>query len=81
MVIDHNLSSRIINFVKSGDFHQVIVFTQKKVKDSSGDMVSLFESELDAKIVELHEGEKAKSISSSYDHSISHRLIENSFES
>ena len=42
MVIGHNLSSRIVDFVKSGVFHQVIVFTQKKVKDSSGNMINLF---------------------------------------
>ena len=71
MVIGHNLSSRIVDFVKSGDFHQVIVFTQKKVKDSSENMINLFESELDAQIVELHEGEKAKSIPSAME-SISH---------
>ena len=64
MVIAHNLGSRIVDFVKSGDFHQVIVFTQKKVKDSAENMMSLFENELKAQIIELHEGEKAKSIPS-----------------
>ena len=46
MIIDRNLSSRIVDFVKSGDFHQVIVFTQKKVRDHSTDMIALFENDL-----------------------------------
>lgn len=64
MVIAHNLNSHIVDFVKSGDFHQVIVFTQKKVRDHSTDMIALFKNELKAQILDLHEGEKAKSIPS-----------------
>ena len=63
IIIKHNINKDIVDFIGS-NFNRVIVFTQKKIQDSSNIIIEMLISNYQAEIILLDDGENSKSIDS-----------------
>ena len=64
MIIGSNICSDILSFLGSASPTQVIIFTQKKVQVTAGELLEKIIKESNAKLIVLEDGEKSKDIKS-----------------
>ena len=64
VVMGHSINNDIVDFIKSKNFTQAIIFTQQAVQDSSKILIDQLIMEHNAELFILDDGENSKDISS-----------------